>query len=328
MLTKKEIYKQAHKELERRRLQRNMSRTNNLKKATSICHEIGALNIKLSKLSIKLSKAILSNNNNQIEFLNKIQNENLNIQSKIQKLLIKHNLPSNYLNPGPVCSKCDDYGYVDNKKCSCLINLLNSILTKDLQNNSHLCLKSFDDFNLEYYSKDIDNKLNISPYNHMSEVFKICKEFAYNFPSNLKGLIMMGRTGLGKTHLSLSIASYIISKGYTVIYDTASEITRKMSNRYFGRETNKDIDYIDLINDADLFIFDDLGSEFDSAFNKTAVFDVINNRVPIGLPTIINTNLSPTELEERYGERTVSRVFSGLFPISFIGSDIRKNVIN
>ena len=101
-----------------------------------------------------------------------------------------------------------------------------------------------------------------------------------------------------------------------------------MSNRYFGRETNKDIDYIDLINDADLFIFDDLGSEFDSAFNKTAVFDVINNRVPIGLPTIINTNLSPTELEERYGERTVSRVFSGLFPISFIGSDIRKNVIN
>ena len=325
MLSKKEIYKQAYKELEHRRLQRQLKRNNNLKLASSICPEIKALSLNLSKTAIKLSKSILSNATNQSEAIRKIHEENIKTQSKINKLLIKNNLPPNFLSPPPICSKCEDFGFVDNKKCSCLIKLVKSILTKDLQKSSNFYVTSFKDFNLEYYPKEHDKKYGISPYEHMSNIFKICNKFADDFPNCSEGFVMCGLTGLGKTHLSLAIASEVMSKGFAVIYSTASEITRKMSDRYFHNKSNNEIDYLKLIVETDLFILDDLGTEFDSAFSKSAIFDIINSRIPLNRPTIINTNLSPRDLEKKYGERIVSRIFSTLNTLSFKGTDNRKH---
>ena len=325
MLSKKEIYKKAYKELEHRRLKRQLDRTNNLKIATSICPEIKTLSTSLSKTAIALSKSILSNSANQSEIIKRIHEENAKIQNQINKLLIENGLPKNFLSPPPVCSKCEDFGFVNNKKCSCLIKLVKTILTKDLQKSSNFYLTSFKDFNLDYYSKEYDSKYATSPYEHMSSIFKTCKEFAYNFPNCSEGFVMCGLTGLGKTHLSLAIASEVISKGFAVIYSTASEITRKMSDRYFHREQNSDLDYLNLIVETDLFILDDLGTEFDSAFSKSAIFDIINSRIPIHRPTIINTNLSPRDLEKKYGERIVSRIFSTLNTLSFTGTDNRKH---
>ena len=325
MLSKKEIYKQAYKELEHRRLKRQLDRTNNLKIAASICPEIKILSTSLSKTAISLSKSILSNSSNQSEVIKRIHEENVKVQHQINKLLIENGLPQNFLSPPPVCPKCEDFGFVDNKKCSCLIKLVKKILTKDLQKSSNFYLTSFKDFNLDYYSKEYDAKYVTSPFEHMSSIFKTCKEFADSFPNCSEGFVMCGLTGLGKTHLSLAIASEVISKGFAVIYSTASEITRKMSDRYFHREQNNDIDHLNLIVEADLFILDDLGTEFDSAFSKSAIFDIINSRIPLHRPTIINTNLSPHGLEKKYGERIVSRIFSTLNTLSFTGTDNRKH---
>ena len=326
MLSKKEIYKQAYNELGQRRLRRQSKKDRNLKVAVSMCPKIGELFSRLGKTSIKLSKSLLYNSSDQLDILSQIRNENIKIQNEIAKLLIKNNLPSDFLSPKPVCEKCDDYGFIDNEKCSCLIKLVKLIMTKDLQQSSKFNLTSFDDFNLQYYSKKIDKKIQISPHEQMSNIFMICKQFAYKFPNCSDGFIMCGLTGLGKTHLSLAIASEVISKGFTVIYSTSSEITRKMSDRYFRHSTNSDVDYLNLIVETDLFILDDLGTEFDSSFNKSAIFDIVNSRMPLNRPTIINTNLSPQELEKRYGARVVSRIFSTLDTLSFIGSDNRVKI--
>ena len=160
----------------------------------------------------------------------------------------------------------------------------------------------------------------------MSKIFTLCKEFASKFPNCSNGFVMCGLTGLGKTHLSLAIASEVISKGFTVIYSTSSEITRNMADRYFGHSTNKDVDYLSLIVESDLFILDDLGAEFDSSFNKSAIFDIFNSRTPLNRPTIINTNLYPEQLQARYGERVTSRIFSTLDTFSFIGVDNRFRI--
>ena len=306
-------------------MKRQLDRTNNLKIASSICPEIKTLSISLSKTAIALSKSILSTSANQSEIIEKIHKENIKIQSQINQLLTENGLPKNFLSPPPVCSKCEDFGFVNNQKCSCLIKLVKTILTKDLQKSSNFYLTSFKDFNLDYYSKEYDTKYGTSPYEHMSNILKICKKFADTFPNCSEGFVMCGFTGLGKTHLSLAIASEVISKGFAVVYSTASEITRKMSDRYFRREQNNNIDYLNLIVETDLFILDDLGTEFDSAFSKSAIFDIINSRIPLNRPTIINTNLYPHDLEKKYGERIVSRIFSTLDTLAFKGTDNRKH---
>ena len=74
---------------------------------------------------------------------------------------------------------------------------------------------------------------------------------------------------------------------------------------------------------CDLLILDDLGAEFTSAFVTASIYNIVNSRLLSGLPTIVSTNLSLSELEKRYGERVVSR-FMGCYEIKqFAGRDVR-----
>ena len=84
--------------------------------------------------------------------------------------------------------------------------------------------------------------------------------------------------------------------------------------------------YLNTLNDADLLIIDDLGCEFQSQINKSAIFEVINLRTSLNKPIIITTNLTPEELQKIYGSRIISRVLSTLTVLSFIGKDNRQKV--
>ena len=74
----------------------------------------------------------------------------------------------------------------------------------------------------------------------------------------------------------------------------------------------------------DLLILDDLGAEFPSPFNLATVYNLINTRCNRRKPTIISTNLTAQELEQKYSHRVVSRLFSLLDCLRFVGKDIRQ----
>lgn len=324
MLTKKEIYKKAYKELETRRLNRKIKEEENLKKAFKICPEIEVLYKQINLTSIKIAKSLIYKKNNITKTIENIKNENLWIQKKIKELLIRNNLPEDFLNIKPICEKCDDYGFVNNERCSCLEKLIKKITSEQLIEQSNLPKLTFENFNLNLY---LENGEEISNFKHMTAVFNECRKFAEHFNKNCGGLLMHGLTGLGKTHLSLAIAFKIIEKGYTALYETSSQIIRNMLTTNFSLKENKDENsYISLITKTDLLILDDLGCEFSSQLNKSAIFEIINLRTSLNKPIIINTNYTPEELEKIYGERVISRIFSTLKIISFKGSDNRPKI--
>ena len=74
---------------------------------------------------------------------------------------------------------------------------------------------------------------------------------------------------------------------------------------------------------CDLLIIDDLGSEFTSKFSAAALYDIINERLLRGLPTIISTNLESGEIEERYSQRVASRLYCDYKLLEFEGTDVR-----
>ena len=324
MLTKKEIYIKAHKQLEERRLERKIKQKKNLEFAFKVCKEIKVLYNKMNMTSIKLAKSIYKNKNNIRDIIKKIQNENILTQNEIKKLLAKNNLPNNFLNPPPFCEKCDDYGYIENEKCVCLKKIIKSITSKQLIENLNIPKLSFENFNLGFY---LENKEKTKAFEHMSAVYAECVKFAENFNLNSRGLLMHGQTGLGKTHLSLAIAFKVIEKGYTALYETASQATRKILNRKFITKDNQEENsYLSLISSTDLLILDDLGCEFSSQLNRSAIFEIINLRTSLNRPIIINTNYKPEELEKIYGERITSRIISTLKIISFTGKDNRQKI--
>lgn len=324
MLTQKEIYRSAAKKLKSRQIRSQLQQKQNMKIAIAICPEIEQLSAELKTTSIKLMKLILNKKiQNKLEIILKIQNGNIKTQRKIKILLKQNNLPEDFLTQKPVCKICNDYGYVKDKKCDCLKNLIKKITINDLQKSSCFTLKSFTDFDLNLYSKQKNSSDEISEYEQMSAILKICEKFAYNFPNVENGLILYGSTGLGKTHLSLSIASEIIAKNFSVLYCTASEITQKMSNSYFGRDQKDEVKFLNLVDETDLLIIDDLGSEFESNINISAIFETINIRTSTNKPIILNTNLQPKELEKRYGPRIFSRISANLKALQFVGTDNR-----
>ena len=57
---------------------------------------------------------------------------------------------------------------------------------------------------------------------------------------------------------------------------------------------------------------------------KRQVYNLINTRLMAERPTIISTNLSISELENRYSERVVSRIIANYRILPFIGRDVRQ----
>ena len=74
---------------------------------------------------------------------------------------------------------------------------------------------------------------------------------------------------------------------------------------------------------ADLLIIDDMGTEMGTAFTVSALYDLINNRLMAKRPMIINTNLLPETLSEKYSPAVASRLLGEFLPLRFFGDDIR-----
>ena len=132
---------------------------------------------------------------------------------------------------------------------------------------------------------------------------------------------MHGKTGLGKTHLSLAIVNEVLALGYGAVYAPAQTLLDRLEREHFGRSEE---DTLALLTECDLLVLDDLGAEFRTSFTEAAIGNLLNNRVLSGKPTIISTNLTAAELNEAYGERVMSRILGYYHRLAFTGADVRQ----
>ena len=129
---------------------------------------------------------------------------------------------------------------------------------------------------------------------------------------------------MGKTHLSLAIARKVLERGYSVIYDSVINILRNIEKEHFSRDHSEEM--IGLVMDTELLILDDLGTEYESAFYNSTVYNIINTRLNRGRPTIISTNLDFAGIRRRYDERVVSRITTVYKCMRFSGEDVRVQI--
>ena len=190
---------------------------------------------------------------------------------------------------------------------------------EDLNKNTPLELSSFEDFDLTLYPT---SKNGESPREAMGYVYHSCVKYAETFDLDSVSLYFYGRTGLGKTHLSLAIANEVIKKGYNVIYGSVITFLNKMEKEKFGRAETFVTE--DILIGADLLILDDLGAEFQSSYTVSAIYNLLNSRICRGVPTIISSNLSLDEIKNRYPESIASRIIGTFSPVEFIGDDVRQ----
>ena len=275
----------------------------------------------LAEHGLKTVRCVISKTENVSDAIAKLRDENLKLQNERSEILKSLNLPSDYLDLKYECSVCQDEGFYEGKMCDCYIKELKKHTYNNLNKSSHLQLSDFSRFNLNYYPDTIVSGASVSARNKMEQIYNFCTAYANNFNKNSGNILMTGATGLGKTFLSLSIASAVIDKGFGVVYSSAQNLLNTLEKeRFFSSDSNT----LNNILECDLLIIDDLGTEFSTSFTVSTVYNIINTRINVGKPVIISTNLSLAELQEIYSERIVSRFIGEYTILKFAGNDIRQ----
>lgn len=316
----KEITNRAFDILESRR---NRARNEFYARITEIeqkLPQVIELDRELTRTSAEIAKAILTGVNVE-EKLDRLRDNNLYMQGRRNELLRAAGYPENYTQLIFECPDCSDTGYTQNGICQCMKAIQRELMLRRLSDSASIGSCTFASFSLDYYSAESLPGRSISPRSIMTQALALCKNYADSFdPKSSPSLLFQGATGLGKTHLSLAIAQRVIEGGFDVLYSPVQNLLSRLEKeRFRGAEG----DSIDFVLDCDLLILDDLGAEFSTSFSVSVVYNIINSRLIENKPTIINTNLSMQEIEDRYSPRIVSRLVGGYNTVPFYGVDIR-----
>ena len=261
-----------------------------------------------------------------IPAVERLRNENLRLQEEKRTLLRQMGLPEDYLEEQPVCPICNDTGYDAGGVCRCLRAYYAKEQQKELSRMLDLGNQSFDTFELEWYSDQVDPAKGISPQENMKWVYDVCAEYAHWFGRKPGNLLLFGAPGLGKTFLSACIARTVSESGFSVVYDTAVNIFTRFEEQKFARdrlEAGEAKDETRRYLGCDLLILDDLGSELSTPFVQSALYTLINTRLTADKRTVISSNLTMDQVRARYTPQIASRLEGEYRVLPFYGEDIR-----
>ena len=275
------------------------------------------IDLNLSDTGLKLFAAAEKGKDGLDGRIAALKKENAELRNRRAGLLREAGYPEDYSDVRYECSRCGDTGFDGNEMCQCMKKALALAGYESSGIAGLMREQSFDNFSLGYYDGE-DRK-------NAEFIFCNMKNYAENFlPAKADNVLLMGGTGLGKTHLSTAAAKVIIDHGYDVVYDTAQNIFSDFENERFRRRYDEDEDLTSRYFDCDLLIIDDLGTELTSSFTVSSLYNIINTRENRRKPTMISTNLDRVELRRRYADRITSRIFGEFFTLCFTGRDIRS----
>ncbi len=245
----------------------------------------------------------------------RLEKELATLKKRRLEMLKKHGISASALEPKYSCKKCGDTGYVDNAMCECLKTKVQKALIKQSGLNNKL---NFD------FSKSDEKILAENPL--LNKAYRFARKYCDNFPNNKEpNLVFYGEVGTGKTFLLECIANELISKLFYVVFTTAYDISKTMIKAFNSPFAERDT-ILSPLFESDLLIIDDLGTEplyHESTLSN--LFTLINERQRNNLALIVSTNLTPQQIDERYGNRIKSRLFNQRITVTipFKSRDLR-----
>lgn len=284
----------------------------------SMSREASEIDRALAETGLRIFKAGCDGEENLRQKIEDIRAEHDAIMGAKRMLLKKMGLDEDYTDVRYECKKCLDTGFIDTKMCECMKKALiyEGFYSSGL--GALIEKQSFDNFSFKYYEGADLEKMK---YN-----FHAAREYAEGFSDKTtENLLLLGGTGLGKTHISTSIAKTVIENGYDVLYDSAQNIITAFEHDRFRRGYGDNTpDESEKYFNCELLIIDDLGTEVSNSFSVACLYNIINTRINKGMPIVINTNMNQKIMLSRYDERISSRLLGEFTILLFSGEDVRK----
>lgn len=192
-------------------------------------------------------------------------------------------------------------------------------------------------------AKEMDSVKNLNRYSLMDEklrsasfdtaqvtsengnAYSIAKRYVAKFDEickrkdDMRGLMLYGPTGTGKSYLAACIANALMGQRVPVLYTSIIKLTG-----YGSDELNV---MLEQMNAARLLVLDDLGAERGTDFKLEQVYAIIDKRANSGRPLIVTTNM-PLEQMTETGDIRYSRIWERVramcYPIRMNSESWRK----
>ncbi len=317
-------YSAAQAAMEQRRKKAEAEQEAHRREAYEAIAQLRSVQSEIAQYGTQVIQAFAQGENAE-PFVQTLAEKSLAAQQRRRDLLVANGFAPDYLEAHYVCDKCKDTGVTEDGICECLRKLLIEKAKEKIAAVAPLSESTFERFSLSFYP-DTADAAGYSPKKRMDEILNFCRSYADDFSCASPSLFMHGATGLGKTHLSLAIASKAIERGHGVVYASAPNLFTAFERERFGKGELPALQGLseEEAETAELLIIDDLGAEFSTQFTVSCAYNIINTRMLAQKPTIITTNLTMPEFEAKYTQRITSRITGSYISLMFLGHDIRQ----
>jgi DNA replication protein DnaC len=166
--------------------------------------------------------------------------------------------------------------------------------------------------------------------------------FVEEYPVEKKGLLFIGSSGLGKTHLAVGILrELIVQKNVPCLFCDYSDLFTEIGNTYSSAVAQTELEILRPLYDSEVLVIDDLGARRPGDWVFDTISLLINKRYNQDRTTIFTSNYPdgppgsteisqlqrttrPETLGDRITERMRSRLVEMCRKVEMVGADFRQ----
>lgn len=208
----------------------------------------------------------------------------------------------------PTCSKTGVYRWRgEDHKCDC---------GYQLQLHRHYCNSGI---GFNYQRLDWDDWIG-DP-----EIVKLIRDVyvGQDYVSRGMGLYLWGEMGTGKTMLATMVLKELVKRGMRCYSITVDGLIDEFTKGWASDEDKRW--YERKIKFCDVLLLDDLGKEGNRGSLPRSTFNnLLRARVQGGRPTLITSNIDPTQLGLAYGASSLELLYESSLDEHFSGESVRK----
>jgi DNA replication protein DnaC len=152
---------------------------------------------------------------------------------------------------------------------------------------------------------DAFREMTFESYNSRVKGARGIYEAALNYSRDPDGwLLLMGNCGSGKTHLAASIANHALrNMNIRVYFAVVPDLLDFLRATFDPNSGARYDERFDEIKNVPLLVLDDLGTESASPWAREKLYQLINHRYNLKLPTVITTNQDLDSIDPRIRSR-------------------------
>jgi DNA replication protein DnaC len=207
--------------------------------------------------------------------------------------------------------------------------------------------KRYEHCDFESYATDLaDGKTWTNQHEESLKYGKLqVQGFVRDYPGTEKGLLLMGPSGVGKTHLAVAALKDLIRRGHAGLFCDYRELLKEIQGSYNPSSESTEMGILEPIRTVELLVLDDLGASKPSAWVLDIIALALNARYNERQMTILTTNyfdeaeapvavprlpggqrvsVKEDALADRIGARMRSRLFEMCRTVEVQAPDFRR----